>query len=109
MAENENKWNVNEIVQNLKTWRDELNVQAHLMKADMKDEWNELEQKWDELVKSAKELEPEISENVQEAKTALQEHATKISKQLSESYSKIKESLWTAGVKLESNTVKKLQ
>ena len=36
-------------VQNLKTLRDEIRVQVHLAKAELKDEWEELEPKFEEM------------------------------------------------------------
>lgn len=85
--------NINEMVEKLKTWRDELNVQAHLMKADAKDEWVELEKKWDQLVVSAKSMEPKATEIATEIATDVKENAAKISQQLMEKYAQIKESL----------------
>ena len=38
-----------DVVEKLKTQRDELRVQAHLMKADIKEEFDTLEDKWDHL------------------------------------------------------------
>lgn len=36
-------------IRNLSELRDQLKVQAHLLQADLKDRWTELEAKWDEL------------------------------------------------------------
>jgi chromosome segregation ATPase len=36
-------------IRNLTELRDQLKVQAHLLQADLKDRWTELEAKWDEL------------------------------------------------------------
>jgi 5'-deoxynucleotidase YfbR-like HD superfamily hydrolase len=37
------------VVQNLKTLRDEIKVQLHLAKAELKDEWEELEPRFEEM------------------------------------------------------------
>jgi seryl-tRNA synthetase len=85
--------NINEMVEKLKTWRDELNVQAHLMKADAKDEWVELEKKWNQLVTSAKTLEPKATEIANDIAEDVKDNATKISQLLTEKYAQIKETL----------------
>ena len=37
------------IVDDLARQRDELNLKIHLAKADMRDEWDQLESKWDDV------------------------------------------------------------
>jgi len=38
-----------EIIANLKTERDELRVRMHLLKAEAKEEWDEMEKRWEHL------------------------------------------------------------
>lgn len=40
------KQDVIETVERLKTERDEIRVKAHLLKAELRDEWDEVESKW---------------------------------------------------------------
>ena len=40
---------VEKLMAKLATQRDELKVQLHLLKADTRDEWDELEEKWQHL------------------------------------------------------------
>ncbi len=50
----------------LKTERDELNVQMHLAKAEIRDEWQELETKWEELRGKGELLRNEASHSSEE-------------------------------------------
>jgi len=45
----EEKSALNQVVQDLKQMRDELEVQLHLASADARDEFAELEKKWEQL------------------------------------------------------------
>ncbi len=79
--------NSREIYDELKKTRDELRVQAHLFKAEAKDQWEELEEKWNEArrdmapaLKAAK----EASGNVGEANRLLLN-------EIKEGYKKIRE------------------
>ncbi len=95
MTENENKENefsVDEMVAKLKTWRDELKVQAHLFKAETKDEWNDLEKKMENLVDTAKKMESEATVAVTQFATEAKQNVAKMSQQLMERYAKFKES-----------------
>ena len=40
---------LDKMVENLKTLRDEIRVQMHLAKAELKEEWEELEPKFEEM------------------------------------------------------------
>ncbi len=58
----------------LQSARDELRLKAHLFKADMKDEWEELEEKWAKArrdIKPALDAAKEASENISEAHSLL--------------------------------------
>lgn len=39
----------NKLVENLKTERDELNVRMHLAGAELRDDWQKLEERWEHL------------------------------------------------------------
>mgnify|MGYP000256466356 CR=1 FL=1 len=41
------KEQLSEIMEQIKQERDELNVQLHLAKAEIRDDWDELEKQWD--------------------------------------------------------------
>ena len=44
---------VNELIAHLKQERDELMLQTHLLKAELKDEWEEVEEKWQAVERDA--------------------------------------------------------
>jgi hypothetical protein len=80
---------MNKAIQNLAATRDELRVQAHLLKMEAKNDWNELEQKWEKLQKDlepTKEAASEASQNIAAAHSLLIQ-------EISNGYSKIKEAL----------------
>lgn len=60
-----------ELLETLKKQRDELHLQAHLAKAELKDEINELEQKFKELQGKRGLLKDEISQTSEEAMKAI--------------------------------------
>lgn len=93
MTENENKkeFNMNDMIQTLKTWRDELNLQAHLFKAEAKDEWNDLEKKMNHLMDSAKKVDADASNAVTQMATDAKQNISKLSQQLLENYTKFKD------------------
>jgi predicted nucleic acid-binding Zn-ribbon protein len=69
-------------VQNLKTLRDEIRVQIHLAKAEIKDEWEELEPKFEEM-------EEKLSGAAEETRDVV----NVIAEELSSAYRRIKERL----------------
>ena len=58
--------NPNTSWENLKNQRDELKVQSHLAKAELKDEWQELEKKWVVVEKQLHTLQQEAKESTDE-------------------------------------------
>ncbi len=67
------KQEYNELVKNLETQRDEINVQMHLAKAELRDEWQGIEKKWqhfkaksDRVLKQADSSAEEIGETLHE-------------------------------------------
>ena len=74
------------LLDDLETARDELKLNAHLLKAELKDKWNDLEKKWEKIsieVKPKLEAAKDAGENITEA------HKLLLS-ELKEGYDKIK-------------------
>ena len=45
----EQETRLNKMVESLRQERDELRVRAHLLKAELRDEWDDVEKKWDHV------------------------------------------------------------
>ncbi len=73
----------------IKTQRDELRVQAHLAKAEFKDEWEELEHKWDAAEKNLHHFQQETKETTEDIKKT----AKIVMEELSSAYDRIKDRL----------------
>ncbi|MEM8769005.1 MAG: hypothetical protein AAGE43_16275 [Pseudomonadota bacterium] len=78
-----------EIVGKLKTERDELRVQLHLMQAEMKDEWEEVEGQWEHLEARLKKVGDAAAESGGEVAAAGKQLADEIGR----AYQKIRKSL----------------
>lgn len=77
------------VLKKLKTERDELRVQLHLLKAEAKDEWEEVEKRWDRLesrMKRAGESAAESGEDISAAGRQLAE-------EIGNAYRRIRKSL----------------
>lgn len=62
------------LVEDIKQTRDELNLKAHLFKADAKDVWQEMENKWakiNQTVKPTIDAAKDASKNINEANKLL--------------------------------------
>jgi predicted nucleic acid-binding Zn-ribbon protein len=70
------------VVQNLKTLRDEIKVQLHLAKAELKDEWEELEPRFEEM-----------EEKLGEAAEGTRQTVNVIAEELTAAYRRIKDRL----------------
>ena len=57
---------IDKLMDDLKQWRDELNVQMHLGKAEAKDLWNETEDKWEHLRSQLDAMENETSDTAKD-------------------------------------------
>ena len=67
---------MDELLSSLKTERDELRVQLHLLKAEAKEEWEEVEEHWEHLearLKKAAESASESSDDIAAAGKQLAE------------------------------------
>ena len=87
MSDLEDKFD--EVLAKLKTERDELRVQLHLMQAEMKDEWDEMEDHWEQLEARLKKVGDAAAESGEEVAAAGKQLAAEIGR----AYQKIKKSL----------------
>ncbi|AYF43798.1 MULTISPECIES: hypothetical protein [Halobacteriovorax] len=80
---------VKDFLNELETTRDELKVQSHLLKSEVKEKWDGLESKWEKInneVAPTKEATKEAIDNISEANKLLLT-------ELKEGYKKIKDTL----------------
>lgn len=77
------------LLADLKTMRDELRVQAHLAKAEMKDLWVELEGKWKEFEPKAREVGAATAEASKDVANA----AKSLGKEILAGYDRIRKSM----------------
>ncbi len=75
-----------DMIDQLKTLRDEVIVQAHLGKAEMKDELEDIEQKWH----AAQGKFEEVTEDATEVADEVRQTVNVITQELSEAYKRIK-------------------
>ena len=80
---------VDDSVEQLKTIRDELKLQAHLLEMELEDEWQDMEKKWDELNRYLKPVEEATEEAVSDVGAAVSLLVDEIGK----GYEKIKNAL----------------
>jgi uncharacterized protein YjbJ (UPF0337 family) len=69
-----------DLAQRLERQRDELRVQAHLAKAEAREEWEELEEKWEQLkgkLRTAGEEADDASDDVKAAASLLMDELKK--------------------------------
>ncbi len=67
---NDLKSTIDETIETLKQERDELRVQAHLAKAELKDEWEDIEERLKKLYAKRDELADAASEVAEDVRTA---------------------------------------
>ena len=80
---------VDEVLAKLKTERDELRVQLHLLKAEAREEWDEMEKRWEHFearMKKAGETAAESGEDILDAGKQLAE-------EIGKAYQRIRKSL----------------
>ncbi len=73
----------------LKTQRDEMQVQAHLARAEFGDEWNEVEEKWQKAEQALNRVQDQAIETTAE----MQKSAKVIMEEIASTYDRIKERL----------------
>jgi predicted nucleic acid-binding Zn-ribbon protein len=77
------------MLERLRTERDELRVRAHLAKAEMKEEWEKLEDRWEDLEVRAKAVREEASDASKDVGSALEI----LGDELSQAYRRIRNRL----------------
>ena len=83
MSDIENLW------QKLKAQRDEMRVQAHLARAEFRDEWAEVEQKWHKAEQAFDHLQDQAVETTQE----MQHSAKVVMEEIAGAYERIRKRL----------------
>lgn len=78
-----------DIVEKLKTERDELRVRAHLMKAEIHDEFEALEGKWEHLESNVARLKDASKESAEEIGAAVKQ----LTEELGAGYRRVKKSV----------------
>lgn len=73
----------------LKTQRDEMQVQAHLARAELRDEWEEVEKKWQQAEHKFDRLQDQAVETTAE----MQRSARVIMEEIAKTYDRIKQRL----------------
>ncbi len=74
-------------VKDLGQLRDELKLKAHLLKSELKDQWNDLEKKWDELGSQMHPVKEAAGESAKELGSAMESLVAALKK----GYERIKE------------------
>jgi uncharacterized protein YjbJ (UPF0337 family) len=77
------------MIDDLKQQRDEINVQLHLAKAEVRDEWDKLEPKWEEVKGKVATVSKVASQTADSVTTA----AGLLADEIKEGYERIKKSL----------------
>lgn len=87
MNEEELKSEAKKLYEKLKTQRDELKVQAHLAKAELRDKWHETEHEWQRFEAKAK----TIGKGAEKASEDIGKGFTLMGNQLQEDYKDLKQ------------------
>jgi chromosome segregation ATPase len=77
------------LTENLRRERDELRLQAHLLKAELADEWHALEHRWDHFEQKAAKVSHVAADAAHEVGAA----ARLVGEELAQGYAKIRASL----------------
>ena len=77
------------LMKSLKTERDELRVQLHLLKAEAKDEWDEVEERWDHIEGRLKKIGEGASESGEEIGAA----GKQLAEEIGNAYQRIRKSM----------------
>jgi uncharacterized coiled-coil DUF342 family protein len=86
---NDIKENFQELAAELRQTRDELRVKISLAKAEVRDEWEELEEKWEHFRARAKPVEDAVGESAGEIGDAL----VSLGQELKRGYQRIRDAL----------------
>lgn len=80
---------IDDLIGALRTQRDDLRVRVHLMKAEVRDEFEELEQKWNHLESRAAQLKDASKESAEDVGAA----ASQLVEEIGAAYERVKKSL----------------
>ncbi|NIP14879.1 MAG: hypothetical protein GWM88_09175 [Pseudomonadales bacterium] len=80
---------IDEVVSALRTERDELRVRLHLLKAEARDEFEELEKKWQHLESRA----AQVKEGAKESAEDIGAAAKTLAEEIGAAYTRIKKTL----------------
>jgi DNA repair exonuclease SbcCD ATPase subunit len=80
---------INDFWEKLKAQRDEMKVQAHLARAEFRDEWDEVEIKW----QKAEQKLQRVQDHAIETTTEMQRSAKVVMEEIASTYQRIKERL----------------
>ena len=80
---------INDFWEKLKAQRDEMKVQAHLARAEFRDEWDEVEKKW----QKAEQKLHHVQDQAIETTTEMQRSAKVVMEEIASTYQRIKERL----------------
>lgn len=80
---------LDEMLEALKTERDELRVQLHLLKADARDEWETVEQRWEHLEGRLKKAGTQAAESGEDVAAA----GKQLAEEIGMAYQRIRKSL----------------
>lgn len=80
---------IDDLWKKLKTERDEMRVQAHLARAEFRDEWEELEQKWQKAEQAFDRLQDQAVETTSE----MQRSAKVVMEEIAGAYDRIRQRL----------------
>ncbi|MDF2180208.1 hypothetical protein P2G88_18285 [Aliiglaciecola sp. CAU 1673] len=86
---NIDKKELNDLMEQLKQHRDELNVKLHLGKAELKDEWKEVEARYETMQSKYKALKKDTAESSKEIGAAL----SLVADEIGEAYQRLKKRL----------------
>lgn len=80
---------IDDFWEKLKTQRDEMKVQAHLARAEFRDEWDEVEKKWQQAEQKLNRVQDQAIETTAE----MQRSAKVVMEEIASTYQRIKERL----------------
>lgn len=80
---------MDDLLQTLKTERDELRVQLHLLKAEAKEEWDEVEKHWEHLESRAKKVGQGAAESGEDIAAA----GKQLAEEIGNAYQRIRKSM----------------
>ena len=80
---------IDDLWDDLKTQRDKMKVQAHLARAEFRDEWNELEKKWQKAEQAFGRLQDQAIETT----TEMQRSTKVVMEEIASAYDRIRQRL----------------